>query len=449
MNNFLRILFGVVAATSASFTSAAVLVDNSNIKTGTANGFNGANTSSIASTGTSFGFSSNSATATSQLADDFAVAQQVNVSNVTVYGYSTSAAYPNPPTSPFSGVTVSIWSAQPGSSGATILSTSTTFTTSWTGVYRVTSTTLTNALRPVMALKASFPPVTLPAGSYWVSWGITGVAAPGNTASAFTPPRMNTNGTMPAGNSVQSTDGGVSWIAITDLTTSATSDLPLLVEGTVSAVQTATTTSLIGSPNPTTLGNGITLTANVSGNSPTGTVQFFADSSVITGCGSVALNSGVAACVVSAASLHVGLNPFSATYSGDATNLGSSGNFIETVSKAAAGVTLGSACQTTFTPGEPFTFAATVTGQSPTGTVSFLVNSGPVTGCSNVALSGGSASCTVSDLPQGTLSLTANYSGDANNTSANSGTLTVTVLDPSDVIFRDNFETATASCPIE
>ncbi|HEX6834554.1 MAG TPA: hypothetical protein VF132_13535, partial [Rudaea sp.] len=255
-----------------------MLVDHSNITTGTGNGFSGANTSTIASNGTSFGFTSNSIAAgglTVQLADDFTVAQQVNVSDVTVYAYST-ATYPNPPASPFTGATVSIWSAKPGSPGAAVLSTSTTLTTSWTGVYRVaSSTTLTNAQRPVMALKASFPSVALAAGSYWVSWGITGIAAPGNITSVFTPPLMKTDGSMPAGNAIQSSDGGGTWNATTDATTAATNDLPLLIEGT--SVQSPTTTSLTGSPNPTTLGNGITLTATVSGASPSGTVQFLAD----------------------------------------------------------------------------------------------------------------------------------------------------------------------------
>lgn len=51
-------------------------------------------------------------------------------------------------------------------------------------------------------------------------------------------------------------------------------------------------------------------------------------------------------------------------------------------------------------------------GSTPTGTVSFAVSGGSVSGCSSVALAGGLASCTLGTLPAGTYTFTATYSGD-------------------------------------
>jgi len=66
--------------------------------------------------------------------------------------------------------------------------------------------------------------------------------------------------------------------------------------------------------------------------------------------------------------------------------------------------------------GQPVTLTATVTGayNTPTGTVTFT--SGTTTLCANVAFnSSGVATCTTSTLPVGNDTVTATYSGDANN----------------------------------
>jgi hypothetical protein len=70
-----------------------------------------------------------------------------------------------------------------------------------------------------------------------------------------------------------------------------------------------------------------------------------------------------------------------------------------------------------------------------------------ITGCSSVILNAGAASCSTSILPTGSNDLTAAYSGDANNLASNSNTLSVLVLDPTDVVFRDGFEAVIAGCP--
>jgi hypothetical protein len=75
--------------------------------------------------------------------------------------------------------------------------------------------------------------------------------------------------------------------------------------------------------------------------------------------------------------------------------------------------------------GQPVAFTATVSGISATGTVDFL--DGASTLCSAVALSGGSAVCNSSTLGVGAHSITASYSGDANNTASTSAPLIQTV----------------------
>ncbi len=224
-----------LTASASWLTSAHAIValyNNSNITTGIGNGANGANTSTIASNSTTYGFTNNSIASsgfTYQLAEDFTLSSTSTVGLVTFDAYSTST-YPNPPTSPFTAATVSIWNAQPGTAGATILFTSSTLAaTAWTGVYRVTSTTLTNAQRPVFTLSASFNNVPLMAGTYWASWSVMGVTSPGVSTSVFTPPLMNTDGTQPAGNGIQSADGGTTWAATADASTGVSNRFPLAV----------------------------------------------------------------------------------------------------------------------------------------------------------------------------------------------------------------------------
>jgi hypothetical protein len=102
----------------------------------------------------------------------------------------------------------------------------------WTGAYRVQNSTLTNAQRPVFTLTAGFSNIALVAGNYWATFAVTGVASPGTAGSVFTPPLMNTNGTQPAGNGIQSPDGGATWGQTFDTTTGATNRFPLTVTGT-------------------------------------------------------------------------------------------------------------------------------------------------------------------------------------------------------------------------
>jgi hypothetical protein len=78
-------------------------------------------------------------------------------------------------------------------------------------------------------------------------------------------------------------------------------------------------------------------------------------------------------------------------------------------------------------PGQPVTFTATVTGFSPTGTVSFIDGG---TQIGTATLTGGTATFTTSSLTEGSHSITARYSGDPNNVAGTSGALAQIVDTP-------------------
>ena len=87
------------------------------------------------------------------------------------------------------------------------------------------------------------------------------------------------------------------------------------VAETWTSTLTATTTGVGSSLNPSIAGQSVTFTAAVTGNSPTGTIQFLDGS---TSLGTVVLTGGVAAVTLS--TLPVGTHSITAVYSGDSSN---------------------------------------------------------------------------------------------------------------------------------
>ncbi len=85
--------------------------------------------------------------------------------------------------------------------------------------------------------------------------------------------------------------------------------------------------------------------------------------------------------------------------------------------------------------GQNVTFTATVTGSMPTGTVAFSVNAVTIPGCGTVPLTGTgnsrSANCATPNLPAGSYSIGAAYSGDGANASSIATPVTHGVLSPS------------------
>jgi hypothetical protein len=178
-----------------------------------------------------------------------------------------------------------------------------------------------------------------------------------------------------------------------------------------------------------TAGQSVTFTVNLMGNSgtPTGTVAFRDNGTAIAGCTSMPVSTGKATCSTSA--LAAGTHPITGLYSGDATyGAGVAGPITQTVNAAPAALklTIDSSRYTT-NYGQKVTFTVVVTGNSPTGVISFQDNGASIPGCSSVALSSGVAKCTTNTLARGTHPIRGWYYGDANNSAGIAGPITQTV----------------------
>lgn len=233
-----RTLAAAAAAVAlASFAQADELWNNGGFQTGTGDGFGGANTSSIEGpTYTSFGYNINNAAASPggpfRVADDFIVdGPGWQLSSMRWYAYQTGSTT----TSTITGAFVAIYDASPAAGGTLIAGDFTTNrlqASSWTGVYRVTATTLTNNTRPIMEniIDMSWAPL-LAAGDYWVAVGLTGSLASGPWANPVVPADQQTD------NAVQhSTDANSNpvWLPIDGNGTAAGTppqDMPFKLDG--------------------------------------------------------------------------------------------------------------------------------------------------------------------------------------------------------------------------
>jgi RHS repeat-associated protein len=195
----------------------------------------------------------------------------------------------------------------------------------------------------------------------------------------------------------------------------------------------STTTTLTNSANPSTYGQSITLTANVTGaGNPGGTVTFKDGGTTL---GTAPLVAGVASFDTSA--LGGGSHTLYAYYDGDATNATSSGYKSHTVNKLATTTTLSSSVNPS-TAGQSVTYTAAVTGINPSGSVTFKDGSttlgygNPSNGVANYA----------SSLIGGSHNLTAVYPGDANHAASTSAAY-LQVVNPKPVTLTLNNPGAT------
>ncbi len=205
-----------------------------------------------------------------------------------------------------------------------------------------------------------------------------------------------------------------------DLVIGAWNGLGVLLNQTPRA---ATTTTLLLQPNPSSYGQGVTLTATVSSASPgtpTGTVTFTEGQTIL---GSAPLAGGVATTNIS--TLGVGAHSITASYSSDNSFRASVSTpfpqFVKAVTTTAVVSSVNPSEYQQFV-----TFTATVTSQLGTvsGSVTFkdgnsLLVSAPI--------SGNSAGFTTPLLAAGAHSITAVYSGDSSNVGSTSPVLNQTV----------------------
>jgi hypothetical protein len=199
------------------------------------------------------------------------------------------------------------------------------------------------------------------------------------------------------------------------------------------SVKSLASLTISSSPNPSTVGQSVTLRANVNPTTATGTVQFLDGGTVI---GTAAVASGAA--VFTTAALGQGTHSISAVYGGDANDTGASSSAILQTVKANSSATLLSNVNPSIT-GQAVTFTVSMTPSTATGTVQFL-NGGASLG--TVTLSNGSGSLTTTALSAGAHSIQAIYSGDAITNGSSSSVLTQTVKTATTVTLTSNLNPA-------
>jgi hypothetical protein len=200
---------------------------------------------------------------------------------------------------------------------------------------------------------------------------------------------------------------------------------------TQTVTKATTTTTLTGTPNPSTQGHAVTFTATISPTtvgsfSATGTVTFM-DGTTTLGTGT--LSGGTATFTTS--TLTVGSHAITAVYAGDSNFAGSTSMVFNQLVMTNMGTATTTTVTSSLNPanlGQSVTFTATVAPMSgtgtPTGTVVFFdgtVNLGTGT------LNSGQATFTTSALVGGTHSITATYSGDSTFAGSTSTPLSQTV----------------------
>ena len=188
----------------------------------------------------------------------------------------------------------------------------------------------------------------------------------------------------------------------------------------------ATTTVVVGIPNPSFVGDNVIFTATVGPAAgtgvPTGTVQFSVDGVAV---GGALLLDAAGKATYSTATLTVGDHRVEAVYIGDAAYLPgvSSPLFMQTVSRKTTATAVTSSLNPSFV-GDNVIFTATVSPAAATGTVTFSIDGTTV---ASPTLVGGVATYATATLAAGPHSVTATYNGDTVYQSSTSATLTQTV----------------------
>lgn len=165
-----------------------------------------------------------------RLADDFTVpASGWSVSSIVFYGFQSGSG--TGPTT-FTSVNLRIWSARPGTPGATVLFGDTTTNrfvgAAWTGAYRAPEADITSTNRPIYAVEAAVnPPLQLGAGTYWLDWQASGTIASG----PWTVPVTILGQTGAAGANAYSFTNG-QWTTIHDTGNNAPQDMAFVIRGT-------------------------------------------------------------------------------------------------------------------------------------------------------------------------------------------------------------------------
>jgi hypothetical protein len=181
------------------------------------------------------------------------------------------------------------------------------------------------------------------------------------------------------------------------------------------------TSALQATPTTAAPNAAITLTVSVFGTNPSGSVSFTANGNSL---GTETVANGIATLQTSFA--NAGSYAVTATYSGDSNNTAST--------SAATAVTISPAVSSTTLQAPSggnvngqITLKATVSGDSPTGSVSFSAGS---TSLGTATLTSGVATLQTSFAAAGSYSVTATYKGDQNNAASTSSAATIVIAAP-------------------
>ena len=196
------------------------------------------------------------------------------------------------------------------------------------------------------------------------------------------------------------------------------------------------TLTLASSANPSAEGSSLTLTASIGGYLPTGSVQFKDGAANLGSAVPIVSGQASVSTTPTAASGHV----YSASYSGDPNNTGRTGSATVNVIGANSATAV-SASASTATPATSVTFTATVSGATPTGSVTFR-DGATVLHTSTVASGTATWSQT---LANGLHVVTANYGGDTTNAPSTSTATLVQVsaagnVQPPSAALQTNYE---------
>lgn len=145
--------------------------------------------------GYSVNYLATGSTAPYRQGDDFFVKDDLwNIDTITVYGFRSGGST----TESFASGVVRIWSARPGTAGATVLAgdltTNRLTSTAFSGLYRIgRAAGLATTTRPILAATLSLP-TTLTRGTYWIEYGLN--TTTGNVMSPLVtiPGRVDTPG---------------------------------------------------------------------------------------------------------------------------------------------------------------------------------------------------------------------------------------------------------------
>jgi Bacterial Ig-like domain (group 3)/FG-GAP-like repeat len=182
------------------------------------------------------------------------------------------------------------------------------------------------------------------------------------------------------------------------------------------------TTALQTSLATATPGAAITLTASVFGTNPTGSVSFAANGNAL---GTEAVVNGAATLATSF--VNTGSYSVTATYEGDNNNTASTSSAVSITITPAASTTTLQATPSAGNVNGQITLKATVSGDSPTGSVSFAAGT---TSLGTATLTNGVATLQTSFGAAGSYATTASYQGDQNNAASTSSAVTIVIAAP-------------------